>query len=143
VGDDHFRTLYDGLRGLNDCSLLSAFEVAEACLRYATLSTADGHVFDLAPVRALDVKSKIESHVGGHISSGFDPKDLEAIAEAIARSENKPLAAWYTADRISMAISQSFAAGMDDSTIRIRLPWPSPPHRGKEKVRRDIGGHSG
>lgn len=105
--DAHFKALYDGL---TDGPLASTFEVAEACLRYATHCTDAGYVFDSARWRGLDVKAELEAHIGMKLGAAIHPDKLKAIAESIAKSKEPPLAAWCTAMLISIAASQDFFA---------------------------------
>jgi hypothetical protein len=107
VNDPDFKALYDGL---TVAGLDSAFEVAEACLRYATLCTDAGYVFDSASWRGLDVKAELQAHIGMNLGAPIHPDKLKAIAKSIAKSEEPPLAAWCTAMLISIAISQNFLA---------------------------------
>jgi hypothetical protein len=103
----HFPVLRDALT----TGLPGAFAVAEACLRFATLSTRDGHAFDSANwLKELDVAQELCTLIPLHILAALDPLVLAAIADTIDRSNDQPLAAWVTAMRISTAISQNFAA---------------------------------
>jgi hypothetical protein len=104
--DPHFKALYDGL---TVAGLDSAFEVAEACLRYATLCTDAGYVFDSARWSGLDVVAELQAHIGMDLGAPIHPDKLEAIAEAIKKSKEPPLAAWCTAMLISIASSQDFS----------------------------------
>jgi hypothetical protein len=106
AGDRHFKALYDGLM---NGPLDSAFEVAEACLRYATLCTDAGYVFDSARWRELDVVAQLQDHIGMDLGAPIHPDKLKAIAKTIKESKEPPLAAWCTAMLISIACSQNFS----------------------------------
>jgi len=99
--------------------LVGAFEVAEACLGYATWETRGGSPTSWAPTpvpfdsenwRKLDVAGDLCRLVPITIRSGLHPRLPPLIAYKIATSENPPLAAWITAMRISVGVSRNFAA---------------------------------
>jgi hypothetical protein len=99
--------------------LVGAFEVAEACLGYATWETRGGRPTSWAPTpmpfdsenwRKLDVAGDLCRLVPITIRSGLHPRLPPLIAYKIANSENPPLAAWITAMRISVGVSRDFAA---------------------------------
>jgi hypothetical protein len=89
---------------------VGAFEVAEACLGYATWKTRDGWVFDSEHWRKLDVAGDLCRMIPITIQTGLHPCLLQQIADTIFGSANPPLAAWITAMRISVGISRNFAA---------------------------------
>ena len=90
--------------------LVGAFEVAEACLGYATWKTRDGWVFDSENWRELDVAEDLCRRVPTSIQTGLHPRVLQMIADTIVSSANPPLAAWITAMLISVGVSRNFAA---------------------------------
>jgi len=90
--------------------LVGAFEVAEACLGYATWKTRGGWVFGSEHWRKLDVADDLCRMVPITIQTGLHPTLLQLIADKIATSANPPLAAWITAMLISVGISRNFAA---------------------------------
>lgn len=105
--DVHFKALYNGLK---DGPLDGAFEVVAACLRYATLCTEAGYIFDSARWRGVDVIRELEKHIGGLDRPLLHPEKLRAIANTLEKSRDKPMAAWSTANLISIAIWQDFFA---------------------------------
>jgi hypothetical protein len=99
--------------------LVGAFEVAEACLGYATWETRGGRPTSWAPTpipfdsenwRKLDVAGDLCRLVPITIGSGLHPRLPPLIAYKIATSKNPPLAAWITAMRISVGVSRDFTA---------------------------------
>jgi hypothetical protein len=112
---DPFDAFY---RDLKEGKVLgAAAAVAARCLRYATVATAKGHLFDSAPMRSLDVKPELEQIIGGHLDSSLTPAAVIAIAEAIAMSKDKPLAAWCAAYLISIAVSQNFTSSIQTPSV--------------------------
>ncbi len=87
-----------------------AFEVAEACLRFATSETRGGYPFDSARWRDLAENEGFWVLISKPLKANLDPDLVRNLAEAIKRSNQPPLAAWVTAQLISTWIGQSFAA---------------------------------
>jgi hypothetical protein len=107
----NFTDLYNGLTGTVPYRpLAGAFEVAEACLKFATSETRGGYQFDSAAWPRLAGQENLWNLVPPTVLTGFSTKDLKAIADAIGRSREQPLAAWGMAKRISTAVSEDFAA---------------------------------
>ena len=90
--------------------LVGAFEVAEACLGYATWETRRGWPFESDNWRKLDVAQDLCRLVPITIQTGLHPRSMQLIADKIATSANRPLASWITAMLISVGISRDFAA---------------------------------
>jgi hypothetical protein len=91
--------------------LVGAFEVAEACLGYATWAARQGAIFDSEFWHELNVADDLCRLVPITIQTGLAPKVLQQIADTIRyKSHNPPLAAWITAMLISVGVSRDFAA---------------------------------
>jgi len=106
--DGGLDTLLTALR----TTLVGALEVAEQCLQFATLASAEtpGYTFNSSHYRGLDVKPEIDRAIPGSISSQLSPRMLSDAASAIERSSNPPLASWYLAFKIARSMSQDFSA---------------------------------
>lgn len=87
-----------------------AFEVAEACLRFATSETRGGYPFDSAEWLNLAEDEGFSVLISEPLKANLDPVLVRNLAEAIKRSKQPPLAAWVAAHLISTWIEQSFAA---------------------------------
>ena len=87
-----------------------AFEVAEACLRFATFATRTGYPFDSAKWLDLAVDEGFSVLISKPLDANLDPDLVRTLARAIKRSNEAPLAAWVTAHLISTWIEQDFAA---------------------------------
>jgi hypothetical protein len=104
-----FTDLYNDLTG--NKVLISAFHVAQACLKFATSETRNGRPFDSGPWPKFAKKNNLRDLVDGFTGTGME-FDGPAIANAIAglKDADKPLAAWSIAQMISIALSWDFAA---------------------------------
>ena len=108
----NFTDLYNGLTGTVPYQpLAGASEVAQACLRFATLATRAGYPFDSGEWRKFATNNNLWGLVDGFTSTGVELDGL-AIANAIGGLDDadKPLAAWSVAQMISIALSWNFAA---------------------------------
>ncbi|WP_285029646.1 hypothetical protein [Mycolicibacterium sp. lyk4-40-TYG-92] len=112
--DPAFELLYKSLT----TDAVGAAEVAVACLRYAILRTDAGYAFDSVGERALDVYGRICTIVGGDLRTFLAPEEVDAIAQAVADSNDRPMAAWCAAHRISLAISQDFSASVHGPSVQ-------------------------
>jgi hypothetical protein len=90
--------------------LLGSFEIAEACLRFATLATRAGYPFDSADWLELAVEEGFSTLISKPMEPTLDSGLREKLADAIKGSKKPPLAAWVTAHLISTWNSKSFAA---------------------------------
>lgn len=92
-------------------TLTDTFQVAEACLKYATWSTRNGYQFNSAWWNEWDVKQELQRDVRLTVDGHLDPDAVKRIAYTIGQANpDSPLAAWVTAKLISTAVSQKFTA---------------------------------
>ncbi|WP_287001875.1 hypothetical protein [Gordonia sp. UBA7860] len=106
MSDSHL----DSLRHALENHVVTALDVAEVCLIYATRSTASGHTFDTAAVRRLDVAPEITQLIGLTIASTIRVPVLSKLSELIAKSSDSPLAAWHAANVIAVGLNGTFEA---------------------------------
>jgi hypothetical protein len=99
-------------------SSVGVADVAAACLRYATArAESPGYVFDSAGERTLDVRPDLVKHIGGHLKGFLHPDDVAEILKAIAKSNDRPLAAWCAAHLISLAMDRDFHASAHMASV--------------------------
>ncbi|OBA30875.1 hypothetical protein [Gordonia sp. 852002-51296_SCH5728562-b] len=100
----------DSLRHALENTVVNNLDVAEACLVYATRSYADGHTFNTASLRSLDVFAEIIKLIGVNIVSTIRVPVLAELSEVIAKSSDSPLAAWHAANVIAIGLDGTFDA---------------------------------
>jgi hypothetical protein len=114
-----FSNFHDDLT--RDDGFVAAFDVAEACLKFATWSTResatlspqDQYPFDTGPLLAVLASKKIPAlELLGTADANLPSEFVKAVADAIRQlpDKDRPLAAWTVAKVISTAISHSFNA---------------------------------
>jgi hypothetical protein len=102
---------YDFTDLYNDLTtrLVRPFDVAEACLKYATWSTRNGYRFNSAGWNEWGVTQELQRDVPLTVRATLDPAAVPRIADTIDRAKpDSPRAAWVTAKLISRGISQKF-----------------------------------
>jgi hypothetical protein len=89
--------------------LVRPFDVAEACLKYATWSTRNGYRFNSAGWDEWGVTQELQRDVPLTVRASLDPAAVPRIVDTIHRAKpDSPRAAWVAAKLISTGISQNF-----------------------------------
>ena len=102
---------YDFTDLYNDLTtpLVRPFDVAEACLKYATWRTRNGYQFNSAGWNEWDITRELQRDVPLTVRATLDPVAVPRIADTIDRAKyHSPLAAWVAAKLISTGRSRKF-----------------------------------